>query len=354
MKRICVWNPAFLGDAVLTLPLLQSLKRAWPEAELDFWVRQGIEPLFADQPELHRVLPVAKRGRKRGVFGLLELARAIRRERYDLLVCAHTSPRSAMVALRSGAALRVGYNGAPLSRLAFHTSVSRKFEELEEIERLLRLLEPLGIAPATHWPELVLPLEARETAGRIIGERIGSKAAAPVLGLHPGSVWPTKRWPVEHFGEVAARAAASGAWVLLFAGPSEKPLARQVLEHALRLAPEAAQRIHDLSGALNLPELAAAFTWLDCYLCNDSGPMHLAWAQRVPVVALFGPTTRELGFYPRGERSTVLERALPCRPCGKHGGRSCREGTHACMRDIAPAQVWQVVKERLPRREAEP
>ena len=96
-------------------------------------------------------------------------------------------------------------------------------------------------------------------------------------------------------------------------------------------------------------ELAACLRFLDVYVSNDSGPMHLAWIQDVPLVALFGPTTRALGFFPRGPASRVLELDLPCRPCGLHGGKRCPLGTHACLRDLAPETVWRAVREALDR-----
>lgn len=345
MRHICVWNTAFLGDAVLTLPLIASLKKGFPEAEIDFWVRPGLEELFAPQPELQRVVPAAKRGNKRGLAGLLQLIGGLRQGAYELLVCAHTSVRSSLAAWGSGAELRVGYASGLLSRLAFHRTVARRFDELEEIERLLELLKPLDLPMASSWPRLVLAKEVRDEVASVwTREGLGE---TPVLGLHPGSVWPTKRWSAQRFGRVAAMASKAGARVLVFAGPGEEPLARMVLQTARNVSREALAACVNLAGKLSLPQLAAHIARVDCYLCNDSGPMHLAWPQNVPVVAIFGPTVRKLGFYPRGEKSLVLERDLDCRPCGKHGGRSCPLNTHACMRDIEPEEVWAAVRKRL-------
>lgn len=345
MRHICVWNTAFLGDAILTLPLIASLRKGYPDADIDFWVRPGLETLFAAQPELSRVIPAAKRGGQRGFKGLLQLVGGLRQGAYDLLVCAHTSPRSALAALGSGAGLRVGYSEGVFSRLAFHRLVPRQFCQLDEIERLLELLKPLDLPIATNWPRLRLADDVREEAAAF-WKREGL-SSSPVLGIHPGSVWPTKRWSPARFGKVAALAAMEGSRVLIFAGPGEEALAKKVLQTARSTSPRAFEACVNMAGKLSLPQLAAHIGRLDCYLCNDSGPMHLAWTQRRPVVALFGPTTRELGFYPRGERSLVIERDMHCRPCGKHGGRSCRLGTHACMRGIEPEEVWQAVRARL-------
>ncbi len=113
------------------------------------------------------------------------------------------------------------------------------------------------------------------------------------------------------------------------------------------LSPEEGRRIVSLAGALSLPELAAVIKRLSCYLTNDSGPMHLAWPQRTPVIALFGPTVRELGFFPRGAGATVMELPLPCRPCGLHGPQKCPQGHHKCMRDMTPEMVWRNVAATL-------
>ncbi len=75
--------------------------------------------------------------------------------------------------------------------------------------------------------------------------------------------------------------------------------------------------------------------------------MHLAWAQDTPLVALFGPTVRKLGFFPRGDNSTVLEVPLDCRPCGLHGPKKCPKGHHDCMRRLTPDMVWDALRAKL-------
>lgn len=335
MRKIGIWNTAFLGDAVLTLPLLQTLKRAFPEAELHFFVRAGLEGLFQAQPELAGVRGFAKRGEQRGVGALLRYGTRLRSQGFDCWISAHRSVRSALISRCSGIPLRLGYNGPWWNRWAYTQTVARRFGELDEIERLLELLKPLGVRMVENWPRLVLDPAAATRAGELIRADGG-----PVLGLHPGSVWPTKRWPAAWFGLVAARAIEQGAKVYVFGGPEEKKLAAEVV----RYIPEPLRdRAQDLSGRCSLPELAACISLLDCYLSNDSGPMHLAWCQRVPLVALFGPTVRSLGFFPRGERTTVLEKPLECRPCGLHGGKQCKEKHHACMREVTVQEVWEAV-----------
>ena len=151
-------------------------------------------------------------------------------------------------------------------------------------------------------------------------------------------------WDADGTLPPARRAAARGAHVLVFAGPGEEGVARDVIALSeLKGNP----LLHDLSCALTLPELAAYLRMLNCYVSNDSGPMHLAWAQHTPVTALFGPTVRELGFFPRGDSAKVFEVSLECRPCGLHGPHHCPKKHHRCMVDIDVEAVWRDVAGKL-------
>lgn len=341
MQRIAVWNTAFLGDAVLTLPLLQTLRRAWPQARLDFYVRRGLAGLFEEHNALSAVYEYDKRQEGAGLRAALDYSRAyaetLRRRRYDLWVSAHRSLRSAWLARSSRAPVRVGYASPFFNRFFYTLVVPRAFPGPHETERLLGLAAGLGLKDLSLWPEIMLPEEARAKAGRFF-----SGLARPALGLHPGSVWATKRWPAEYFAGLARCALRQGAAILLFAGPGEEATAQAVL----KLLPD--KGVYDLSGRLSLAELAAFIAELDCYVGNDSGPMHLAWAQHVPVAAFFGPTTPTLGFAPLGEQAAVLEAgALACRPCGRHGPARCPKGHHDCMRRLTPELAWPKVEQLL-------
>jgi heptosyltransferase-2 len=340
-KKIGVWQTAFLGDAVLTLPLLRALRDRYPDAELHFFVRSGVESVFAGQPEITRVRPFAKRGTQKSLNAAVRLGWELGREGFDLWISTHTSLRSALVAGATGIARRIGYNRPWYNRLAYTQTVDRRFNELAEIERLLELLRPLGITGPAPEARLVLPEEAARAADHF-WKTFGFDR--PVLGIHPGSTWPTKCWPAEYFSEIVDRAVDAGAHVLVFAGPGEEPVAAKVLQSV-----RADQHhVTNLAGQLSLPELAAYLGRLDAYLTNDSGPMHLAWTQDTPLVALFGPTVESLGFFPRGSRSTVLQNEeLACRPCGLHGPKKCPEGHFKCMLDLTPDRVWETLKDKL-------
>ena len=154
--------------------------------------------------------------------------------RYDMWIDAHLSLRSSLMARLSGAPRRVGYAEASLAWWLFTDQVGRRFAERQEIERLLGLLEPLNLPPAVledeslRWPELSLPVDALAEAERLLAPL----PPGPVLGVHPGSVWPTKRWTPEGFALVLRRALEAGACAVVLASPDESDAAREVLRLA--------------------------------------------------------------------------------------------------------------------------
>ncbi len=333
-KKIGVWNTAFLGDAVLTLHLIQALRDAYPNAEIHFFVRGGLESLFQNQTNLSSAIGFYKRDNQKKLDAAYQLGKKIRSQGFDLWISTHTSLRSAFLAKCTRIPMRIGYNSPWYNRLAYTHTVSRRFHKLEEIERLMQLTLPLGI----HGP-------APET--KLIATPISNKSLpqGPLLGVHPGSTWPTKKWPLPYFAEIARRARNAGAGLVLFGGADEEADAQAIIQAA---GLENDSRVLNLAGKLDLPRLAGYIASMDVYLSNDSGPMHLAWMQKVPTIALFGPTVRQLGFFPRGKHTQVLEVAeLNCRPCGLHGSTKCPQAHFKCMLQLSPEQVWAAVEKRL-------
>jgi len=247
-RKIGLWQTAFLGDAVLTLPLLQALRLRYPEAEIHFFVRAGLEKLFHAQRELTSVRPFAKRGDQKGLLAARALGRELSLEGFDLWISPHASLRSAYMARCVGAPVRIGYNAPWYNWLAYTHLVDRRFDQLEEIERIFQLGGPLGIfadknTPAP-LPRLDLPPEATARAEEIFS----GLPKGPKLGIHPGSTWPTKCWPKDYFADIARRALAAGAVVLLFAGPGEEALAAHIASTAT--TSNAPARIHLLTDIL--------------------------------------------------------------------------------------------------------
>jgi len=284
----------------------------------------------------------AKRGAQKSLNAAVRLGWELGQQDFDLWISAHTSLRSAFVSAATGIKRRIGYDKPWFNRFAYTETVDRRFEELEEIERLFELVRPLDISLPAPDVSLIVSEQVRAEVNAFWQKHC---ADGPVLGIHSGSTWPTKCWPTEYFSEIVKRAAEADVNVLIFAGPDETASAEAVISGADLGAKK--NRVINLAGKLSLPQLAAYIGRLDAYLTNDSGPMHLAWVQNTPLVALFGPTVKSLGFFPRGNNSTVLETQLDCRPCGLHGPKKCPRGHHDCMKNITPDMAWNALQSKL-------
>lgn len=163
----------------------------------------------------------------------------------------------------------------------------------------------------------------------------GRDPAGPCLGLAPGARWAPKRWPQESFAELLRGfRRRSAAPVRIFLGPQERWFAGSELERAA-----AAAGAVEVVREADLVDLAAALGGCSTLVTNDSGLLHLAEAAGTPVLALFGPTVREFGYFPCLPQSRALEERLACRPCSRNGKRACWRRDHACLRRLAPTRV---------------
>jgi heptosyltransferase-2 len=268
------------------------------------------------------------------------MARTLRARGFTMAVSPHKSLRTALMLALAGIPLRVGFRQSA-GWFLYHRRVERD-ALAHDVDRNLSLLRALGIeAEAGAAAPRVEPLSvARESATRLFDE-LGIGRDATVIGVNPGSVWPTKRWPAEGYAAVsAALAKKHGARIVVFGGADDREVAERVVDLA-------ACGAVSVAGRLGLNELAAAVDQCKVFITNDSGPMHIAAARGVPVVAIFCATTPALGFYPYSSRAVVVEKELPCRPCGPHGGLRCPLGTDDCMRLVRPEDVLLGVERLL-------
>lgn len=326
-RSVLVVRLSSLGDVVLTAPVFDNLRRAWPEARLTLLVKKAFAPALAGHPAVHELLMFEDLG----VWGAL---REIRRRRFDVLVDLHDTLRSRIWAMFSGAGRVVRYRKRAWARRLL-VCFKRPSSDLagKTVDRYLETLAVLGVDVRDRAPRLPAPADGLPAAAAALG-------AGPWIVLSPGALHATKRWPAERFAAAADRLAedfrsAGGAAppVLLVGSPSDRPSAEAVLETLQGPA-------LNLTGRTSLKELMALLSRAAVLLCNDSGAMHLGAALGVPTVAVFGPTVEAFGFFPSGEKTAVVQNAgLACRPCSLHGGRRCPEKHFRCMADVTVDRV---------------
>jgi heptosyltransferase-2 len=327
---VLVPQTSFLGDVVLTTPLLTALRRRLRPRRLAVLVRPEARALVAGHPDVDDVLIDDKHGADRGVAGAARAARRLRAERFDLAVVPHRSLRTALVVAAARIPRRVGFAQSRGAWL-FHTRVARDLAR-HDVERNLALMDPFGgvdAPPPLHVP--VVP----EAAAR--AETLIPRGGGPLAVLAPGSVWATKRWAAEGFAALARRLAAGGARVVLVGGPGD-------VEVAAVVAALAGSGVVSLAGRTDLATSIAVIDRAAVVVANDSAPMHLGCARGVPVVAVFCATTPALGYGPWGPRTRVVEADLACRPCARHGGRRCPRATDDCMRLVEADRVFEAVQ----------
>ena len=324
---VLVIQTAFLGDVVLSTPLLAALADRY--GPVDVVTTPAAAALLETHPAVGTVIRYDKRGADRGLRGLWRLGRRLRARRYLRAYLPHRSWRSAALAALAGVAERTGFADSPAA-VTYTRRVPRPTSG-HEVERLLTLAPTDADAgpPPVRAVHLALTADDRAAADAWLRER---NVGAGFVALAPGSIWGTKRW-----AGYAELAAALDAPVVVIGGRDDAVLADQVVAAA-------PGRAYSAAGTLGLRASAALIARAGVLVTNDSAPLHLATAVGTPVVAIFGPTVPAFGFGPRGQRDAIVEHpSLACRPCSAHGPQVCPLGHHRCMRELSVASVLAAV-----------
>jgi heptosyltransferase II len=355
VTRILVFEPGSLGDMVMLMPFLKSLRTRFPRANLSLLCRTGgkkgqsyasidhasVKTLLLDQGLVDELIPVAvpwltavSPWKKYNPISLKwpkfvwRLAR-LRRRRFDLAFPSGRSDiRYNLVLWLTGAKRRVGYGYAGAGFLLTDVAVP-DIARPHQTEVCLQLLEHLGIPAILGGQLLKLSSEDEAFSANFLkGHNI--EVDDLVVGIHAGARTATRTWGQERFRQVAQRLTGEfGAKVIWFGDPTDSngaALGRNIV-----------------SASFPLREFLSVLTRCSFLVCNDSGPMHMAAAVGVPVVAIFGSTFPEW-FRPPGENHrVVVRRDMPCRPCGDH----CLFDEPYCLRLIPMEQVMQAVEDAL-------
>jgi heptosyltransferase-2 len=157
-----------------------------------------------------------------------------------------------------------------------------------------------------------------------------------IILIAPGSKWFTKRWPLEYFNELLKKLAKNSEYKVVIIGGEEESTFDMYTD----------KNIVNLCGKTSLLDVAEICSRSNIIVTNDSSPIHIASAfSNIHIIAIFGATTEELGFFPWSKNSEVLENMnLDCRPCGLHGGEKCPKGHFKCMLDIKPELVYEKIE----------
>lgn len=326
-----------MGDIVHLIPTFAVLRRRFPDEPLALLCQRPFGAVLPPSLGVELIeLPA-----RADFAAMLQVLRRIRRRGFSRLLDFFGNPRTAIISAFSGIPLRIGFDYR-IRRAAYH----RCFHPADPNRHLASLfgefLEFAGLgglelpAPWLEWK----PEDDLRAGAILAGEtpKMRGQALRPLLGVNPHATYPSKAWPHEHFVEVIRRwGKETGGRALVFSGPGEEAATDRIISE---VGPENAFS----HPALRLPELFALMSKVDLFLTGDTGPMNLAWALGLPIVALFGPTTRR-AVEPKGPDNLILHHpTLDCLECHKE---TCVDGR--CMSELVPEWVFNRIRERYPR-----
>jgi heptosyltransferase-2 len=334
--NIVVLPPNYIGDAVLSLPLLDACYQLWPEANLTVLARAQVAELFeAREPEV-RVLEYERGNGPLRVRNLISLGRRLRMEGFELAFLLPNSLSSAIIARLAGVPQRVGYSTDGRGWLLTQRLEDRRKERgLHQVDYYLGLLHGFGVSRMDRIPHLKLKQEVIER-GLSLLDILGIENNELLVGVHPGASYgETKKWFPERFAQVMDLLQKPGRRFVLLGGPGEEPLAERIS------AIMASSPINTV-GKTTVAEALALVSRCGLFLGNDSGLMHAAAALGVPQVALFGSTDPEKTA-PLNDKAVVIHpQGVSCTPCFKS---KCPENLE-CMKAITVDEVY-VAAEKL-------
>lgn len=341
-NKTVIFRLSSIGDIILSSALLRVMRQvAGKDARIDFVVRKEYAELVRYN---HHLSIVHEYDAETGFDGLQKLARELYDEHYDLAVDIHDSIRTKFLRTACRTKETVVIDKRKFERwLLINLKRNAYDDDLSVAERYIETVEKYGVKNDGKGLEIFIPDSILFDISGKMG-KLKLNQFEKVVGICPGSKHFTKRWQKEKFAEVAVRAAKDfHAKIHLFGGAEERDDCTFVEEEVSRRVSETA--VTNFAGELSLLETAAAMEFCDVVVTNDSGLMHLAAAKQKKIVALFGSTVKEFGFFPYGTEAIVIEKAdLDCRPCTHIGRKSCPKQHFQCLAGIGVEEVYDAVK----------
>ncbi len=340
IRRLLIRGPNWIGDAVMCEPALAATRELFPAADITLLAKPPIADLFKGHPAFDHILVYEDPGSHTGLMGKWTLAETLRRRRFDMALLFQNAFEAALLTVLAGIPRRYGYgtDGRGLL-LSDSVPVPTRSKIGHQVDYYLGLLEPLGLTTQSRSPRLYVSDQEEQAAKRMLADA-GIDEVDFLIGLNPGSTYgEAKRWLPERFAETIARfirtsggESTGRVQVVILGAEGEETLGQTIAErmqvNPLRLA-----------GRTTVRELLAVIKRCGLFLTNDTGPMHIAAAFGVPVVAVFGPTDWRKTA-PFGGRHRVVRHPVECAPCLL---RDCPLD-HRCMTRVTVDEVYDAAK----------
>jgi heptosyltransferase II len=335
--RMLIRGTNWIGDAVMSEPALSAIRQAFPKADITLLVKPAIAELFQQHPAIDHLLVYEHRGRHARLSGKWALGSELRRGRFDVAILFQNAFEAALLAFLAGIPRRYGYGTDGRAFLLSDAITAPNRTALaHQTQYYLDLLRPLGITPSPAAPRLFVSDSEEERMTQRLMEA-GIQATERLIGINPGSTYGSaKRWLPERFAQAADRMVEQfGGRVVIVGAAGEEALGQAIAEKML-------SKPVVLSGRTSIRELMSIIKRCRLFIPNDTGPMHIAAAFGVPVVAIFGSTDFRTTS-PFGETHQIVRQPVECSPCLL---RECPID-HRCMTGVTVEHVCEAAAKQL-------
>jgi len=323
-ERILIVAPSWVGDAILSEPLVAVLREPLGEPIVDVLAPPWCAPVYARMRGIGRIVENPLGHGELGLGRRRALAREIRARAYTRAFILPNSFKSALIPWFAGIPRRIGYAGEGRRALLSETRRLDRTTSPRLVDRFVALAVPKGRLIPTPPAPVLVPNAANAAAAM---RALKLSTHRPIAILCPGAEYgPAKRWPAEHFIALARRLLEEGYAVWLLGSPNDKLVSRAVLQSM----GDDARQVHDLCGRTDLGTAIDLLSLASVVVSNDSGLMHAAAAVGRPLVALFGSSSPDY-TPPLSPLAHVAKIDIACSPCFQ---RECPLGHFKCMREL--------------------
>lgn len=341
MAKTLIIRLSAIGDVAMTIPIIYSVARAYPEDTFTVLTQPFLTALFIHRPENVTLIGVDTKGAERSLWGVLRLAFRLTREGFDRVIDLHNVIRSRAI----GLVFRL--RGVPVyhldkmrrARRALTARPPKTIHPLRPVaERYADVFRAAGWQFTITFTSLFASQPADEDAVReMAGRKTGRWVGIAPFARHPGKIYP----PAQMEQVVERLSKREGIIVFLFGGRGEE---KAMLDRWADGRPQ----VRSMAGRYALDRELALISRLDVFLTMDSANMHFAALVGTPVVSVWGATHPYAGFYPYGvPPANAIQEALDCRPCSTFGEKPCHRGDWACLTRISPMHIVRRVEEQL-------
>jgi heptosyltransferase II len=335
-KRIAIIQTAFLGDVVLSLPLIQNIRNSSPSSEITLLTTPAGVSLGYIAKAVDKVTNYDKRGIHSGIKGIKHAAMLLKENGTDCIIGLHRSLRSSLITFYTKPKFSVGFSNAALS-LIYKKRVSYQ-KQLHEIDRnieLLSVFKDIDITTRELKDIELINLNEESDYIHLLLRQNGLTENDIIIAIAPGSIWATKRWHPEHYIELSRMINSYGYKAVIIGSKDDADLCNEIANRSGSVS---------IAGEATIPQTICFLRQAQTLVTNDSAPTHFAGLAGCKCITIFGPTSPQFGFAPRGEKDVVLQDdSLKCKPCRIHGSKKCPIDTLDCMTNITPEMAFEEI-----------